>query len=267
MSSNFRYQGDLRETTLPEMLATFHHFQVPGVIEAMSRGVVKRIQIDRGAVLHASSTDLEDSLGSYLLRAGQLTQAQHDLSMQLRGKSERRLGALLVEMGFLSPAEVYAAIRSHIEEIVWSLFAWNEGQVSFSIGSVGERTQVTLRLPMRQVILAGIKRAGNAKSLLARVGSRETVFSPCYQHEDLIDCGLDGDDYALLRLVDGHRTLYEVCTGGPLTAPESAKLMYAFQVLQLIRRTGEPTNRPAPSQGGKVVIRLKTPGDTESPDA
>ena len=34
MESNYKYRGDLRSTTLPEMLHTIHRTRVPGVIEA-----------------------------------------------------------------------------------------------------------------------------------------------------------------------------------------------------------------------------------------
>ncbi|MFN7961708.1 MAG: DUF4388 domain-containing protein [Thermoanaerobaculia bacterium] len=270
MNKTFQYRGDLAETTLPEILHAIHRFQLPGIIEAQREGVVKKIYLKGGWVLHATSSDLQDSLGSFLLRTGRLTQPQYELSMQLRGRGERRLGALLVDLNFLSPAEVHQAIRDQIEAIVWSLFYWQEGEVQFQIGNFDEEGMVQLMLPMRQVILAGIKRAPNAKALVARLGNKDAVFSPSFQPEDLIDAGLDATDYALLRLVDGQRSLYETCSNGPLPPAESAKLMYAFQVLQFIRRAEaaslQPAEAPAStstSNTGKVVIRLRSGGQTE----
>jgi Domain of unknown function (DUF4388) len=272
MSKSFQFRGDLRETTLPEMLHTIHRFQVPGVIEASRDGVVKRVFLKNGSVLHATSSDLADSLGSYLLRQGRLTTAQYEQAMKLRGSGERRLGTLLVELGHLSPAEVYQAIREQIEEVVWSLFYWQEGFVTFQIGEFEERGLVQLMLPMRQVILAGIKRAPNAKALVARLGSRDTVFEPCFQLEDLIDTALDAQDYALLRRLDGHRSLYDACSAGPLAPAENAKLIYAFSVLQLIRRVETPVPRPTPepasassSTSGKIVIRLRSDSTVVEP--
>ncbi len=263
MSKAFQYRGDLSETTLPEILYTIQRFQVPGIIEAHRDGVIKRVLIKNSCVIHAGSTDIEDTLGSFLLRSGRLTQSQYELSMQLRGKSDRRLGALLVELNFLAPAEVYRAVRDQIEAIVWSLFYWQDGQVTFQIGDFQENGLVQLMLPMRQVILAGIKRAPNAKSLVSRLGSRDTVFEACSQPEDLIEAGLDANDYSLLRLVDGQRSLYEACSAGPLPPAENAKLMYAFQVLQLIRKVeGVEGRKPADSGTGKVVIRMRTAGDS-----
>jgi hypothetical protein len=273
VESTFQYRGDLAQTALPEILSTIDRFQVPGVIEASREGVVKRVFIKEGNVVHASSTDRDDSLGSYLERNGVLTPEVVAETMRERQRSNKRYGVLLIEHGILSPGEVYRAIRKQIEAIVWSLFYWQDGGVSFSIGDFREPEAVRIQLPMRQVILQGIKRAPNAKTLVARLGRKETVFEPCYREEELIELALDADEYRLLRLVDGTRTLYDICIQGPHSPADNGKALYAFQVLQLVRcasaaSAGSPGGFPGPEPKppkdettGAIKIRFKTQGD------
>ncbi|HEX2253284.1 MAG TPA: DUF4388 domain-containing protein [Thermoanaerobaculia bacterium] len=288
-AGSFQYRGELAETGLPEILHSIDRFQVPGVIAAERAGVVKEVYIKEGRVVHASSSDLEDSLGTHLLRTGRLSQAVFDETMRLRGESDRRYGVLLIEEGVLAPGEVYRAVREQVEAIVWSLFGWEDGAVTFSIGEFPHGGgRIHIDLPMGQVILQGIKRAPDARALVARLGRRETVFEPTYDTDPLIEIALDRREYELLRLVDGRRTLYQVCTEGPLAAADNAKLMYAFRVLQLIRRASVGENDdPGPAEtsaereqavpgagqvdpGGPgpeaaasrpVKIRFETPGD------
>ncbi len=262
MSKRFEYRGDLSKTTLPEVFSTIHRFQVPGVIEARRQGLCKRVFIREGHVLHATSSHLEDSLGSYLLRTGGLTQDQFDATMRLRQQSEQRYGSLLVEQGILGPDAVHAAIASQVESIVWSLFYWQEGEVTFSIGDVTETGMIQILLPIRQVIFSGIKRAPNAKALVARLGRKETVFEQRHNTETLIESGVSAEDYKLLRLVNGKRTLYEICMEGPLSPAENAKLLYAFHVLRVVQRQ-EPAATPVSTetQTGGVTIRMKSQGD------
>lgn len=280
----FQFRGDLAETTLPEILFSIDRFQVPGVIEASHAEVVKKVYIKGGTVVHASSTDLDDSLGSYLLRNRLLTPEQYRTSMRERRNSSHRYGVLLIELGFLSPADVYEAIREQIEAIVWSLFAWREGVVTFAIGEYEPAGTVSIQLPMRQVILRGIRRAPDPKPLVARLGPKETVFEPAYHTESLIESALDAEVYELLRQVDGERSLYDICKSGPYSVGENAKLMYAFQVMKLIRKVTTPTPDADPESGsggftrgegdgqegrrrrerdqssGAIKIRLDTPG-------
>ena len=62
------YRGDLRQTALPEMLAIIHRTRVAGVIEASVGDFSKRVWLEGGYVVHASSSDLADSLGGFLRR-------------------------------------------------------------------------------------------------------------------------------------------------------------------------------------------------------
>lgn len=230
------YRADLQHTALPEMLHTVDRFQVPGVLEAERDGVVKKVYVREGYVVHATSTDRNDSLGSYLQRSGEISAEQFSNTMKARSGSKKRYGELLVEAGLISPAGIHRAIRKQIESIVWSLFYWQEGQVRFEIGTFQTPTHVKILLPMRQVIVEGIKRAPNAKTLVARLGGKDTLFEPTYSTEDLIGTGLEIEEYKLLQLIDGERTLYALCTEGPLSVPENGKLIYAFHVLKLVRR-------------------------------
>lgn len=259
------------------MLHTVDRFQVPGVIEATREDVVKRVYVREGNVVHATSSDRDDSLGAYLQRMGKLTAEQFSETMKLRGDAKKRYGELLIEQGLIAPAGIYDAIRKQVEAVVWSLFYWQEGEVRFQIGNFQPPGGVRIQLPMRHVILQGIKRAPNAKALVARLGKKETVFEPGFTTEDLIQAGLDADEYRLLKLLDGERTLYEVCVQGPLSAAENAKLVYAFYVLRLVRRQEaqdeevasqstateprpEPAPRPQPERKA-IKIRFKTGGD------
>jgi hypothetical protein len=264
VENNFQYRGDLSQTALPEILYTIDRVQVPGVIEASRDGVVKQVYIKEGNVVHATSTDREDSLGCYLQRGGVISADLYLETMRERERTNKRYGVLLIENGVLSPAEVYRAIRKQIEAIVWSLFYWQEGSVIYSIGEFREPDAVRIQLPMRQVILQGIKRAPDAKTLVGKLGRKETVLEPCYKAEQLIELALDGDEYKLLSLVDGRRTLFDICTQGPHGASDNAKVLYAFQILQLIRSAAVAAPPPEPRREestGAIKIRFKTQGD------
>lgn len=269
-AKSFEYRGDLGQTTLPEMLYSIDRFQVPGVIEATRSGVTKRIYIKGGNVVHASSTDLRDSLGFHLERTGRLSREQCTRMMQERRNSSQRFGVLLIEHDLLSPGEVAQAIREQIEEIVWSLFAWQNGEVRFSIGDYQEPGMVRIQLPMRQVILEGIKRAPEAKVIVSRLGKKETVFQAEYHAEALIEIALAAKDLELLKLVDGKRTLYEISQEGPYGVADNAKLMYAFHVMKLIQKVeveDDPEAGNTSQPTGAIKVRFKTRQPTTSGDS
>lgn len=255
-SSKFQYRGHLRETALPEMLYSIERFRVAGVIEASNGPVVKRVFLRDGYVIHAASNDRSDSLGEFLSRDGGIGQDELDRISRERARGKKRVGELLIEQGLMTPREVFDSIRAQIEDIVWSLFYWHDGEVTFSIGEFRDPDMIQIQLPVGRVIIEGIKRAPEAKPLIERVGKKDTVLAPSFDPGALVELGLDRDEYDLLRSVDGSRTLYELCSAGPFSAAENAKMLYAFRVLHLI-------SGPSLSQqpAGRVKIQLRSQGD------
>jgi len=245
---------------LAEMFYTIFRHRVPGLIEITHDGIVKRITIHDGMVLHASSTDRVDRLGAYLYRSGQLSRETLEETMRKRRESNARHGQIMIEDGLLSPGELYQAIRGQMEAILWSLFAWQEGEVTFQIGKL-PAPAVKIHLPMRQVVLRGIKHVPDVKALVTSLGRRDTVMTSSFAIEDLLEIALDKDEYTLLRLVDGRRTIYEICSQGPFSVAENARLLYAYHVLRLVHRT-EGRSEPAT---GAIKIRLSA--DRKLPDS
>ena len=236
MSKSFQFQGSLEDTYLADMMFSIYRYKVPGVLEVSDEtGVVKKVFIDDGNLVHASSTDPQDRLGPFLSRAGKLTQEQLDMTQNLVETTGHRHGQVLIEEGLMSPGELYRAIRAQVEAIVWGLFSWTEGRVTFRIGHQDDPFMIKIHLPIRQVIVRGIKKVKRTRGLVARLGNKETVFKPSYGAEDLIEIALGKDEYKLLSMVDGRRSFYEVCSGGAFGMSESARLLYAFRVLQLIQ--------------------------------
>ncbi|MCH7664577.1 MAG: DUF4388 domain-containing protein [Acidobacteria bacterium] len=248
MKRKFEYRASIREVTLPEMLSTVHRFRVAGTIEATQGSVVKKIVLQDGQVVHAGSNDLGDSLGEYLKRLGKLTKEDYQRVADALVSGRKRFGVLLIELGILTPREVYEAIQAHIEEIVWSLFNWRDGEIIFNVGEPSAPQRVRIQLPLRRVIFEGIRQAPEAKPLVERLGRRSTIFESSFQWEDLIEIGLDSNAYRLLTAIDGKKSLYDLCSLEPLSAAENAKLIYAFQVLHLVRRRSSEDRLVAPQQ-------------------
>ena len=239
--SRFEFRGDLSKTPLPEVLQTVHRYRVPGVVVARRGETEKKVYLWDGDVIFATSSDREESLGNALLRKGRLTREQFDESVrrliEARAAEEtRRHGAILVDMGLLTPEELFAAVTQQVRDILFSLFDWQEGEVSFAVGRFRVDEIIQLEIPTRQAILEGVKAVHDARRLVAFLGPSWTVFDPSYQPGEICDLSLEPGEIRLLQHVDGTKTLRELVGLGPSDAGSNAKLLYAFFVLKLISR-------------------------------
>jgi hypothetical protein len=248
----YHYRGDLANTSLPEMLCTVHRHRVPGIVQAARGEVVKRVYLKDGNVVFAESSDRDDSLGHHLLRGTSLTPQQFEETMRQRAGASQRYGEILIESRLLTPAQIYQAIREQVQAIVWSLFDWSQGEVTFRIGEFEDPDAVRIDMPLRQVVLRGIERAADARRLITRLGRRDTVFEPTFRTADLVELALGNAEYDLLLMANGRRTLLEICSRGPLTPVLNGKLFYAYQVLGLVR--------PFAERSGAIKIRFRGEG-------
>jgi len=239
--SRFEFRGDLSKTPLPEVLQTVHHYRVPGVVVARREAVEKKVYIWNGDVIFATSNDREESLGNVLLGDGKLTREQFDESVRrlVEARSTeggRRQGAVLVDMGLLTAEELFAAVTRQVRGILFSLFQWDEGEVTFTVGRFRTDEIIQLEIPTRQAILAGVKALHDARKTVSLLGPSWTIFDPSWKPAELADLALEPGELRLLQQVDGAKTLRELVGLGPSDAAHNAKLLYAFYVLKLIGR-------------------------------
>jgi len=240
------YQTDLAQTPLPEILVTVHRYRAPGMIECRNSDVVKRIYLDRGEIIFATSNRLADSLGDKLLREGKITREQYDASIQLLRKTGKRHGVTLLEMKLLEPKDLFVSLRDQIQEIVWSVFEWTSGTVAFTPGREKHLEFVKIEISIAQAVLRGARHLPDAKRLLGRLGTRTTVLERT--PNALPGSTLTPDEQNLLDAVDGRRTLFELVNRPPLLPGDSARILYALFALQLI----------AVKQAKTIKVQVKT---------
>jgi len=254
LQKKYQFRGDLTEQPLAEMLMKIYQYRVPGVIELTHDDIVKRIYVRRGFVVYATSSELKDSLGSYLLETGMLSRDDFRRTMRERRGSKKRYGQILVDRNLLAPADLYDTVRHQTAEILWGLFDWETAEVTFSVGDYSDPAPTAIQIPLRQVVKAGVRRSDGSRGLLARVGNKETVLESDFEFEDLVEVALDREEYELLTLVDGERTLLDLCSEGPFDTLTNGRLLYAFWVLRMVKGS-------SPSTSGSIKIRLQTRHD------
>jgi len=249
MGKKFEYRGDLAVTPLPEILATIERYRVPGALSVTRGEAHRRIYLDRGLVVFATSDEREVRLGNYLIRHGTLPEDAVANAEALLAGDGVRLGQILVRLELVDQATLDAAVADQVREILWGAFDWDSGEVVFEVGA--RRSDETIRIDLRiaEVIVEGVRRAGAVRRFVERLGSGHSVLE---QAEAPLAPGLfSPDEIALRGLVDGRLPVQMLCQKGPGSVAENARLLYAFFCLDLVR---------VKEAGGVKKLQWKTEG-------
>ena len=206
-----------------------------GILSLTSGGARKALYLKDGRVVFGASNLPSDRLGEVLLREGKITPEQNESSVRALAQG-RRQGRVLVEMGALSPDELWWAVQTQVREIVFSVFQWDEGQFHFEDSVLPEREKITVDLDVTALVLEGVRRmdlagvVAGAHSPTATWSSSagdpppEGLLHPWEQH--------------VLALVDGEKSVVELCHESEVGEGQTQKALYAFLCTGIVRARG-----------------------------
>ena len=148
---------DVRAFPLADLLSLVHGAGKSGYLLFQFQNEEKSIYLSRGEVVFAESNLRADRLGDCLLRAGLIDQDQLELA-ESRYHAETRFGKVVVELGILTPRDLWNGVKSQVEEIVRSLFSYTAGWIHFWEGEIEPDNVVRLSLQTNRLIGEGLER-------------------------------------------------------------------------------------------------------------
>ncbi len=169
--------ADVRSFSLADVLSSIHSASKSGFLLFLHGEHEKSIYLHRGEVVFATSNQQVDRLGESLLRCGEIS-LEELREADRRWTPTARFGKTLVELGILTPRELWNAVKSQVEEIVRTLFAYTDGMIHFWEGDVQPDNIVRLALPTRRLIAEGLRRRDELFKFLAVLEDTHTRLQP-----------------------------------------------------------------------------------------
>jgi len=132
--------GNLEDLGLGDILQIVSLSRKSGVLALNSRHREGKIVFSNGQVIRAVSSVYRENLGHLLLRKAlvDLGVLKKALLVQRSSSKPPRLGSILVDQFGVSSDAIEAAVKEHVEKIVYSFFGWTEGTFAFELGEPDE---------------------------------------------------------------------------------------------------------------------------------
>lgn len=164
---------DVRAFSLADLLSLVHRAGKSGYLLFEFQNEEKAVYLSRGEVVFAESNLRADRLGDCLLRAGLIDQDQLELA-ESHYRPETRFGKVVVELGILTPRDLWSGVKSQVEDIVRSLFSYTAGWIHFWEGEIEPDNVVRLSLPTNRLIGEGLERRDELLLFLATLEDTRT---------------------------------------------------------------------------------------------
>ena len=167
--------GRLRNYPLADILLDLQRSEKNGIFEVDRDRIIKKIYFKNGDMVYAASNMEKDRFIEVLLQNGKITDDRYYQVIDISKKTGKSQGSVLVELGFLRPQDLIVAVKEQVEQIILSLFQWEDGAFTLAEGPVVAEKVITLKLSAASLIYRGIKSMISTKVLENAIPPDETV--------------------------------------------------------------------------------------------
>ena len=152
-------KGNLKDFSTTQLLNLINLARKTGTLAIETRDAKARLSFREGKLTYATLDEQEDRLPTMLQRAGKITEEQaRAIDSKAGFSSDKELGLLLINAGYVSQADIVQSVRSHVLNNVFSLFTWSEGTFLFDSNAQSFETRITVPIDLENVIVEGSRR-------------------------------------------------------------------------------------------------------------
>lgn len=270
MAEELRLEGRLEESNLARLMYSICRTGETGTLYLQHGEVKAALHIREGKVVFASSTDPDFRLGELLLRHGRIGYEDYERAAAAL-RPGKRFGTILVEMGVLSPKDLYHYVVEQVKEIIFNLFTWTEGRYRFEMGPAASKELITLNINTADLVLEGIKRIESWQRIKEAVGSLETLYEVAPDLEKRLEgVTLTEGERRLLDLVREKKRLGDILRQSPFPDFEACRLLWAFSILGLVTPRdaleAEVGELLGEALGEEPAARAEAPAEAAAPE-
>ena len=208
--------------------------------------------------------NLEDLLGSVLVRTGRITEANLQEALRVQKSTLQRLGYLLVKTHSISDEDLREALRIQVTQIVYRLFRWRDGRYHFSpVDHLEYDREHFTPVSAETILMEGARMIDEWPIIERKIRSAHMVFrkAPAGANlekpvESIVEADIDfgfkdsaaaqdpsgsgseirltGEERDVLRMVDGRAQVQDIVDRSPLGEFDTYRILSELLTRNLI---------------------------------
>jgi hypothetical protein len=151
--------GNLSVLDPPSIFQLLNMSGMTGELKFITAEDVASFYFKKGQLIYATMDKKKKKLGRFITE-DQLYEALKDF---WTNQGSKRIGNIMIDMGFFNRKSLVEAIQEQIKEVVYSVLSWKDGQFIFFRGVEPRDEDILLDVKMDHLILEGLKRLDESK--------------------------------------------------------------------------------------------------------
>jgi hypothetical protein len=243
--------GHFEAMPLDYLVSYLGNRRASGLLRVLNGDVRKEVHLREGRVVSATSNQVREYLGQFLVNMGLLTEDQFDKAYATQRETQVPLGKILVMIGLVTEEDVQRALALKFRETLLEAFTWPEGEFTYDMDVTHEDgKEITVAVDLLDIHREGQQRAAAWEVIRATFpsGDLRLELDEARVPEGLKPESLDG---RLVQLIGDGQPLEELVR--TVLAPEFLLYQRLFNLHRVgIVRVAAP--QPPPEEEPQEVV-------------
>ena len=235
-------QGNIENFGLPEIFQLLSSGQKTGTLGIQKGEEVAMVYFREGQVFYAYGPRKMTRLGDLLVKQERITPQQLEMALAEKNDTQghRRLGEILLSKQWLSHDDLEAAVQHQVEEVIYETLRWEGGHFKFYEEQFPTDEEITIQISIENLILEGVRRLDEMSSIKASLPQFDRVIrlAPAEDGRKK-DIALAAEEWNVLTLVDGTRTIYEILEVARTDRLGTLRTLAGLYSAGLVKESGE----------------------------
>lgn len=231
--------------SLPKLIMTAFHFAFSGRMTLTRGDVAKNLYFDHGKAISASSTLTTDRIGNLLITKGILEENDLNKALIKAHDENSMIGQVLLEQGFIAPAELKTSLIEQSEMIALSQFEWESFEVSFSTEYANKPPDVILPIHPFELVRSGIGSELVQSQIDEILPSSGYFLIPNIESPiQITDIQLSKEERETFQIIDGRIALRDILKQSPLQEDNCRQSLALLVLTSVVRISKTPFIHP-----------------------
>src|SRR6185503_13637589 len=147
----------------PRILLDLWEKKSTGTLTLQRGKVKKEIALVHGTPVAATSNLRTETLGHFLVARGVIDEPRHQQALKRAQESQERLGQSLVELGFISDADLMRQLGAQMRAKITNVLRWKDGDWMLTPGPPAAPLQTPVETP--RLVFTGLHRTAHVDEI------------------------------------------------------------------------------------------------------
>jgi len=256
-------KGNLRDFSTTQLLNLINLAKKTGTLVIDGPGQGARMAFHGGKLIYAQMGADDGSLTTILFKAGKLNEEQAKaLKARAATASDKELGLLLINAGYVSQNEILTSIRNHMLDIVYRLFTWVEGLFSFEPAVLPASDKITIPIDLENVIMEGTRRMREWEQLVEELPNLDMALKFADRPTaNIKKMNLTVQEWRVIPYISPKNSMRAIAKANKMSDLDIRRIVYGLLqagLVQIVR----PDNMPKPALPPVAGAARKPPDKT-----